>query len=944
MNLDVKESTIDSEIYRYLANIIKSGFEYNGVRFDKVEFHYKVGTGEADIIVFATKGGKPVTLVIEAKGRDAKKAKMLDPYSVGVIGQALGYAKVLGAQFIATTNGDMLLLFDAFMNKALLETQIGNGYKVKYEVDFFKKFLTDLASYATGTLKLLPIGDAFVGRLKYFHELLIPPSYTSLKEKINKDRKFESTYREWAEEQGFRFNNDTHETIAKQFAYLIMNRVLFYKTLETRRKDLKLQELKSEDDSKFDSDAFVTSLRKHFIKVVRDVDYEAVFEYANILDDIPISAVLAEYLNDFIRDLQQYNLSEIKRDVIGHVYEKMIPTDERKKLGQYYTPPLICDLIARLCITSENTKILDPSCGSGGFLISSYSRLLNLMGKKESDNKSHNRILNLLYGIDINQFAAHLSVVNLSIKNLDATTDIVNVLANDFFKVQASQATLSPHKRLSMTGYEEVYRALPSNFDAVITNPPYTRQDIIGDRKYVNFVRDTALKFNGKEIEMSSEAGIYAYFFTHSMHFLKENGMLGYIVSNSWMDVKFGKDLQKFFLDNFKIKCIIDFDKRSFEEAAVNTVIVILQKLTGKDNRLSRDSNQVKFLRTKKELSVIDIVNIVDKKGDSYENSAERCVVVTQKELYKDYKWSRYLRAPGIYYKILKSRKITELQNIGSVSAGIVTLANDFFILSKVDAKRLGIEPEYLKPAITKAKKMRTLDTRITDTEDYILLVDDKPKDLQGTNIIKYIQYGEQKDIELTRGSTKGKTVRGYQSTPALKSRKLWYSLGKIDPAPIIVPVLVYDRWYAVLNKEKIYVNDTFYCIRPNNEDDLLVILALLNSSLTEFFVEIYGKTVYGEGVIQLRKHIFDKIPIIDPSSLSSKTKKQLSDLFSKLCAAKRNGDEKTEEEVRAELDTVIFDVLDIKDAKKEVLRSLDEMRATRKSKTEVEVMLDDSD
>ena len=105
------------------------------------------------------------------------------------------------------------------------------------------------------------------------------------------------------------------------------------------------------------------------------------------------------------------------------------------------------------------------------------------MGKKESDNKSHNRILNLLYGIDINQFAAHLSVVNLSIKNLDATTDIVNVLANDFFKVQASQATLSPHKRLSMTGYEEVYRALPSNFDAVITNPPYTRQDIIGDRK-----------------------------------------------------------------------------------------------------------------------------------------------------------------------------------------------------------------------------------------------------------------------------------------------------------------------------------------------------------------------------------------------------------------------------------------------------------------------------
>ncbi len=949
--MDVKESAIDSEMYRFLGNIINAGFEYNGVKYNKVEFHYPVPKpdskgkpDEADIVVFGEKAGKLITLVIEAKGRDSKRAKMLDPYSVGVIGQALGYAKVLGAQFIATTNGDMFLLFDAFMNRPLLETQIGTGYKVRYDIEFFRRLLRDLAAYITGTLTLLPLGDAFVGRLKYFHELLTPSTYESLKQKLKSDSTFQVEYRAWIEEQGFKFVNETHENIAKQFAYLVMNRVLFYKTLETRRPDLKLFQLKSQDENNFEPKEFTSKLRRYFDKVVHDVDYEAVFEYAQILDDIPITSILAEYLNDFVRDLEQYNLSGIKRDVIGHVYERMIPPDERKRLGQYYTPPLICDLIATLCINSQDAKILDPSCGSGGFLLSSYSRLLSLMGKKESDGKSHNYILNHVYGIDINQFAAHLSVVNLSIMNLDANTDVVNVMASDFFKVSANQSTLTPHKKLSLKGYAETYHALPSTFDVVITNPPYTRQDDIGDKKYVDFIREVALALNGKGIKLSSEAGIYTYFFTHGFHFLKEEGMLGYIVSNSWMDVKFGKDLQQFFLDNFKIKCIIDFDKRSFEEAAVNTVIVILQKLTGKTNKLERDTNKVKFVRIKGHLSVDEIAHLINKTNEPFEDENARCIIIRQHELYSDYKWSKYLRAPEIYYKLIDSKKITGLQKVAEVSAGVVTLANDFFVVSKEQANKLGIEKRFLKPAITKAKKMKFLDTRISDTDEYLLVVNSTQKELEGTNVLKYIKYGEKKDIVLTRGSTKGKAITGYQNTPALKLKKVWYSLGEIDVKPIILPVLVYDRWYAVWNKDNIYVNDTFYWVNPNRKEDLLVLLGILNSTLTEFFVEICGKTVYGEGVIQLRKHIFDGLPTLNVQLLPDKVREDIKDLFLKLCEARRSSDSKLEAKLKDELDDIIFDELAIKGAKKEVIANLENIRATRKSKTEASIMIDSAE
>ena len=945
--MEVKESTIDSEIYRFLANIVDTGFEYNSVKFTKVEFHYPIPKpnnqgkpDEADIVIFAEKESKPIKLVIEAKGRDTKKTRKLDPYSVSVIGQALGYAKAIGAQFIATTNGDMFLLFDAFINKPLLETQIGSNYKIRWDLGFFQKLLQDLSSYINGTLKLLPLDYAFVARLKYFHELLSQPAYISLKEKLKTDFKFQSEYKTWLEEQGFKFTNATHETIAKQFAYILMNRVLFYKTLETRKKDLNLIKLESQDEENFDPDLTISSLKKCFEKVVRDVDYEAVFQHANVLDDIPITTVLAEYLNDLIKDLELYNLSNIKRDVIGHVYEQLIPPDERKRLGQYYTPPLICDLIAKICINKPDSKVLDPSCGSGGFLLSAYSRLLDLTHKKESDEKLHNYILSHIYGIDINQFAAHLSVVNLSIRNLDADTDKVNVMASDFFKISANEVTLLPRKRVSMRGYEETYHTLTADFDVVITNPPYTRQDDIGDEKYVDFIRKVALKIDKKELKLSSEAGIYTYFFTHAFHFLKEGGLLGYIVSNSWMDVKFGKDLQKFFLDNFKIKYIIDFDKRSFEEAAVNTVIVILQKLSGKTKKNERDNNLVKFVRIKESLKVDEIINLIEKSNTSYENNVARYVLVKQKDLYGDYKWNKYLRAPEIYYKITASKKFTKLRNVANLTVGYVTLADTFFLIDKTDANKLGIEKDFLFPVLVHTNEVKYLDTDQNEARKMLLIINKPKSDLSRKNILKYIEVNENKSLELTRGHEKGKIVHGYQNLPGLKNKSLWYSLPYKAPPEILVPRLIWNRWYAVWNKAKILTAQNFYWIYPKVKSETLVLLGFLNSTLAELFVEIEGKTSYGEGVIQLVGHNFLELPVLDPEKLTNKEKKQIEDLFLMLCEASREKNEKTILNIKNGLDDIIFNIIGIKGAKEQVYKELENLRLIRKSKKETEVMI----
>jgi len=127
----------------------------------------------------------------------------------------------------------------------------------------------------------------------------------------------------------------------------------------------------------------------------------------------------------------------------------------------------------------------------------------------------------------------------------------------------------------------------------VVGNPPYTRQEEMPEiapeiKQYKEGIIDKALKDNtGKKIaEISRRAGIHAYFFVHGMKFLRNGGRFGFIVSNSWLDVDYGKGLQEFFLNNYKIIAIIESKvERWFEEADVNTCIVILEKCKDKTAR-----------------------------------------------------------------------------------------------------------------------------------------------------------------------------------------------------------------------------------------------------------------------------------------------------------------------------------------------------------------------
>jgi len=114
--------------------------------------------------------------------------------------------------------------------------------------------------------------------------------------------------------------------------------------------------------------------------------------------------------------LNRFNFKDISRDIIGKIYEKYLPVEERKRLGEFYTPDEIIDYILnaigyRTDKPIKGKTLIDPACGSGGFLVKATNRLIKCY--RESDipaDQILEKVVSSIYGFDINPFACHITV------------------------------------------------------------------------------------------------------------------------------------------------------------------------------------------------------------------------------------------------------------------------------------------------------------------------------------------------------------------------------------------------------------------------------------------------------------------------------------------------------------------------------------------------------
>jgi hypothetical protein len=153
-------------------------------------------------------------------------------------------------------------------------------------------------------------------------------------------------------------------------------------------------------------------------------------------------------------ELLRYDLSQIDEDFFKEIYEDIVERGQRHRLGEYYTPEWLAELVLREALNiwwkkeSKIPRIFDPACGSGTFLVNAIKILKKeLKSKGWNPNDILNYVLSHIVGVDVNPMAVIIARANylLALGELrDARRGPINipVYVADSIKLPITQRSL----------------------------------------------------------------------------------------------------------------------------------------------------------------------------------------------------------------------------------------------------------------------------------------------------------------------------------------------------------------------------------------------------------------------------------------------------------------------------------------------------------------------
>ncbi|MCQ4450395.1 MAG: N-6 DNA methylase [Sulfolobales archaeon] len=970
------EYDVEDKIKSVLERFV--GQKFNGVTITRVQPEYEVEGRRADIAVLKD-DGNPL-LIIETKKKKERGGswsveRHFIPTSEDVVGQAASYAALLKRNkgvyvpFIATANETQLALFKVPENiedlvnwNAIRERDYGRVIKDFYEFKkenlilhrphgpFSEEFFKGLLDAITGIYvkkysfeeKRQELHWQVLEDLRSFVDFLTPFVEQAIAEKGRFKDSIASKLEEYRKKTGY---NPTPQQLAREMAYVLLNKILFYKVLEHYYNLPHLGPLYEKGVVKTCSE-YLKRLREYFVNAVEVTrDFQTVFE-TGIYDEVDLvenEGVLKAI--DWLINLVEHYQIERLGDVIGFIYEDLIPGEERHQLGQFYTPKPIAELIVKWSVRSPDDKVLDPGCGSGTFLVEAYKRLAELKRKRPWSEINyvpsdvHRQILRQLYGVDINEFPAHLTAMNLAMKNVRAPSPEMYVFVRDYFTIMPGQQVLTPYEVRTAEGGKPV-EVVFKDFDAVVGNPPYTRWTEIPENtqdRILDFLKKTISKYGlTPQVSRGVEPGIYIYWIMHSTDFLKEGGRLGMIISDSWLQTDYGANFFKFLLDNYKVHAVIDFSARVFPVPLIGTCIILLEKTS---NAVERDNNKVVFAYldlTRGSMDVDAILKLVEEAKTKpttgqlllkeFPSGAKALIkTYTQGELskYEGKVINLFFSVTDILNYLKQSELVVELSkyfepsygnilylyltSIGKVKGVRNVGGEDFFYLTEDKVRNYDIPQECLYPLLPSPRYLRFFTYTQKDWEglrgesvERYLFLCRKPRSELPESVRRYVQLGEGPNAQIRLrkrpGEPEGRPVSESQASQTrLSYRNVfidWYDLGGVVEAPIYV---TYGAQYwirFVLAKFQSALDHRVLALITRqgvqfDEVELKALLAYLNSTFTQIQAEAMGR-ITGGGMIELDVKPLSSFLVLDVKKLPREDVEKFAQLFDRLEAEAR--------------------------------------------------------
>jgi|SRR3989344_121442 len=346
----------------------------------------------------------------------------------------------------------------------------------------------------------------------------------------------------------------------------------FYKT-ESEKEKLDLLFYITEREREFSSlgDEEIQS----FISRMRKLYKEASEEYHHILkrDDAETvkwnKAEHIQIISEIVEQLQDYSfVKSHKTDLYQLVFYKFANEFTKREKAQFITPLPLIDFLVQIVNPRNIEKIIDPTAGIADFLSISY---VNSKGNLDDKN---------MYGVDNDEDMIMLAQLNMLLNGdgnavLQYKPDKGSISWK--FDDRGNLVELNPklHGNGEWDNWKDETKL--KKFDVVLTNPPFG-----DDRKY-----EPKTQKDKEIIEMyelwniarsSNSIDLGLVFLENAYRILKENGRLGFVVSNSIASIDRWEQARAWLEQKMRIVALFDLPANVFADTGVNITLIVAYK------------------------------------------------------------------------------------------------------------------------------------------------------------------------------------------------------------------------------------------------------------------------------------------------------------------------------------------------------------------------------
>jgi type I restriction enzyme M protein len=292
-----------------------------------------------------------------------------------------------------------------------------------------------------------------------------------------------------------------------------------------------------------------------------------------------------------VKYFQRINLNKTDLDSKGKAFETFMGSYFRGDFGQYFTPrPIVKFIVDSLPITHKS-RVLDTSCGSGGFLLYALDKVreqANEFYDPIKDEKDHYKYWHdfaekNLFGIEINDQIARTAKMNMIIHD-DGHT---NVIASDGLLIDTEMQEKSGNKEFKF-----------NSFDFIITNPPFGSSIKQTEKAYMHQYNlavkevDWLNTFASGKAALRDSQSTEVLFLEQCHKFLIEHGYLAVVIPDGILTNSSLQYVRDNIEEMYRIVAVISMPQTAFSAtgAGVKSSVLFLRK--HKDNQTEKISNQ----------------------------------------------------------------------------------------------------------------------------------------------------------------------------------------------------------------------------------------------------------------------------------------------------------------------------------------------------------------